>query len=76
MYIVIDQCGQRIGSAPLWDNNSSSLSRPCVYTIRDPCGGRNGSTPRGMRLALLYVDHECMRSVITVVSELGALLKE
>ena len=56
------------------NDNGYSSSNPCVYLGNDQCVQRIGSTPRGVGLFLFYVDHECMLSMINVVSECRALL--
>ena len=74
MYTIRDQCGQQIGGRSAWNGNSSSLSRPRLYNMSDQCGQWIGSTPRGMILVPLQVDHARVLSMISVVSELGALM--
>ena len=47
-----------------------------MNTKGDHCVHRNRSTSTGMRLVVLEIHHECILSMTTVVSELGALLED
>ena len=47
-----------------------------MYTISDQCGQQIGRNRRGMGLVLRYAGHTYILSIISVLSELGAVLEE
>ena len=47
-----------------------------MYTINDHCGYRVGSIPQGLLLVLPQANNECIRSAISVVSDVGARIVE
>ena len=55
-----------------WNGPRSSSSRPRIYIIIVQCGKRIGIIIRELTLVPLYVDHECILRMISVVSDLGA----